>query len=58
MSADCLAILGKSEKFASLDSGDDALALGSRVVADRRREWIELPESIDDKLVDLRCDAE
>ena len=58
MSAGCLAILGKSEKFASLVSGDDAFALGSRVVADLRREFIELPESIDDRLVDLRCDAE
>lgn len=58
MSADCRFILGKSETFASLDSGDDAFALGSRVVAERRRECIELPESIDDKLVDLRCDAE
>lgn len=46
---------GKVADLASWDSGDGAGAPGSRVVADRRRDFCELPESIDDMLGDLIC---
>jgi hypothetical protein len=49
--------LGNFCIFVSWESGDDALPVGSNVVAERRRECDELPESIDDKLVDFRCDV-
>jgi hypothetical protein len=41
----------------SWESGDDAFTVGSNVVAERRRECDELPESIDERLVDFRCDV-
>lgn len=48
---------GKVADFASCDSGEGADAPGSSVVADRRRDFWELPDSIDDKLGDLMCDV-
>jgi hypothetical protein len=44
---------GKVEDFASSDRGEGARLLGSRVVADRRRDWCELPESIEERLGDF-----
>lgn len=46
---------GKVEDLVSSESGEGCVGAGSSVVAERRRGWLDEPESIEERLGDLRC---